>query len=217
MVTVYHCRPGWQQMSHSKYTGGGLVIYILCIKTHRQIHRLAHLYITFTKDSDNTNPVVSTHGHDSIQLSVILLFPPLLVPPLGVLVEKRGNFSNLGSTFYPRLLALLLLSALSLFSTGTLWRFLVISGSGCVCWHSLALLFLFKNLRKNLYSKNLRKCSLAFILYFSWALCDVAVYCSGQKPQEKPSFKNLRKSLPVEQLTIFLSYFLKNLRKKPLF
>ena len=62
-----------------------MVIYIICIKTHRQIHRQALLYITFTKDSDNTNPVVSTHGHDSIQLSVILLFPPLLVSPPGVL------------------------------------------------------------------------------------------------------------------------------------
>ena len=60
-------------MSQSKYTGGGLVIYILCIKTHRQIHRLAHVYIIFTKDSDNTNPVVSTHGHNSIQFGVILL------------------------------------------------------------------------------------------------------------------------------------------------
>jgi len=65
--------PGWLSVSQSKYTrGDGIVIYILCI-THRQIHRLLHIYIIFTQDSDNTNPFVSTHVHDSIQSSVILL------------------------------------------------------------------------------------------------------------------------------------------------
>ncbi len=81
MVAVYQGDNRWVTVS----TRGRLWSNLYSLyKTHRQILRLALYYITFTKDSDNTNPVVWTQCHDSIQLSVILLpvtFRLLSSPP----------------------------------------------------------------------------------------------------------------------------------------
>ena len=174
MVTGYHCIPGWQQMSRSQYKGGLYSNLYYLYKTHRQIHRQAPLYITITKDSDNTNPVVSTHGHDSIQYNVILLFPPLLVSPSRVF---RGNLVaslNLGSILglFPHDFWL---------SLSPLWSrplVLALSGPRCMSWHSLALWHFL---------------ALCGAFWLSVALLDSLVV--RQKPQEKFFLKNLRKIL----------------------